>query len=357
MLKKCAWCVVAVVLGLTSSFAVSAQDDQAEAYKAVARQFLQDKFSLLDLMKGDRLPKSYKPADLPETFKAFRIQASGGGGLSDLFGSPMGLMMMGGGGGREAAMFQLFDLFDLVWTQGDVIHLYDRKAGEAMDEARKTGATQPAPEAEGYLVIYRADLSLAELRDLSENPIRAAGVELKLQLVKFSSLTTVTPKPEMTKQRLLELIGASKSAMESEPSAGERAKRTAALSNAKQIAMALMMYSADYDDYLPYVQSTAGLKAALMPYLKNEGIWDTYNPGARFLFNMCLSGVSCVSIEEPAKTPMIYESAPFKDGTRIVAFADGHASRLSEADWKALDKYLKLKLPRLTKQSDPTHPK
>ncbi|MCC6727762.1 MAG: DUF1559 domain-containing protein [Chthonomonadales bacterium] len=70
--------------------------------------------------------------------------------------------------------------------------------------------------------------------------------------------------------------------------ARERARATSCLSNLKQIGIALMMYSGDYDDtylwnpwpgglsldyYEPFAQPTVGWYDMLQPYVKNTGIF------------------------------------------------------------------------------------
>lgn len=322
------------------------------------QDFAKDKFSLGDLVKGDRLPATLKPSELPDGYKAYKIQSIGGNGFGDIFGSPFSLVMMGGmGSSRDAAMMELLDVLDLTWTRGEVIQLISQAGREDLDKLLKGVTAQPGGDWETYLVTYKADIGMGEMRAIGENPGKVSGVSLKLHLIKFKAISSVTPEPEFTKDRLVQALETSGAAIAKEPSDVDRAKRAAALSNVKQIDLGLIMYGGDNDDYLPFVQSTAEIKKDIAPYLKSDSLWDTLNPKSRFLFNMCLSGVSFTAIPDPAATPMIYESAPGADGTRVVGFVDGHAKRVSEAEWQGMAKYLKLKLPRrTTKPTPPARP-
>ena len=71
--------------------------------------------------------------------------------------------------------------------------------------------------------------------------------------------------------------------------AREKARQTACLSNVKQIALALQMYTQDYDEKLPFLTScsapentkhaTAEPQGKIHPYIKNVQIWEC--PSAR----------------------------------------------------------------------------
>jgi prepilin-type processing-associated H-X9-DG protein len=127
------------------------------------------------------------------------------------------------------------------------------------------------------------------------------------------------------------------------------------MSNGKQIALGMLMYTNDYDDVLPYVQSVVTVKEITYPYIKTKSVWETGNPASQWRFNMCVGGALETDIQEPASTPMFYESAPWPDGRRVVAFMDGHVKLVSSSDWKAMAKYLKLKLKKKATKPLPLH--
>ncbi len=124
-------------------------------------------------------------------------------------------------------------------------------------------------------------------------------------------------------------------------------KRTKTLNNVKQIATGLMIYSTDYDDYLPYAQSVTAVQYLTYPYIKNLDVWKTYNPnGGKIAYNTSIGGASVTQIEAPADTVMVYETMTWPDGRRTVAKADTSARVVDANLWKELSKTLKLKLPK-----------
>jgi prepilin-type processing-associated H-X9-DG protein len=130
-----------------------------------------------------------------------------------------------------------------------------------------------------------------------------------------------------------------------------RAQATRGLSDVKQLALGTMMYCQDYDDVYPYVRSTKPLAKAIAPYLKNQQVWQTLNPaGSVFAFNLSIGGASGSVIELPAATVMYYETKPWADGLRIVAFCDGHAKRVKASDWHKLEPTLHLHVKRVAKK-------
>jgi len=110
-----------------------------------------------------------------------------------------------------------------------------------------------------------------------------------------------------------------------------KSERTVALSNAKQMALATLMYCNDYDGDYPYVQQTASAAEVLQPYCRNKDIFESPTKGGRFLFNMNLAGVNSAAIELPADTAMWTESLPDPKMHVAVAFADGHAKLIDPA--------------------------
>jgi prepilin-type processing-associated H-X9-DG protein len=90
----------------------------------------------------------------------------------------------------------------------------------------------------------------------------------------------------------------------------EAAERTERISNAKQVALAALMYASDNGDALP---GPDGVKDLLLPYLRHEGVFE----GFVYVF----AGGPMSAIKNPAETVIGY--IPGKNG-RAVAYADGH---------------------------------
>ncbi len=97
----------------------------------------------------------------------------------------------------------------------------------------------------------------------------------------------------------------------------EAARRTAALSNAKQVALAAIMFSADNNDRLP--SNKEDVQKLLMPYLRNQSILDG--------FVYTFAGGFINDVANPSETELGFISMP---GGRIVAYVDGHVKWVSD---------------------------
>lgn len=93
------------------------------------------------------------------------------------------------------------------------------------------------------------------------------------------------------------------------------ALRETAITNAKQIGLALLMYVQDYDETFP--PNTGDVQSVLMPYLKNESLFNV--PGTNFVYLMDMQ--SLASIDKPAEVMVGYIQTPYG---RAIICADGH---------------------------------
>lgn len=283
------------------------------------------------LLRGQTLPNKIKPADIGEDMRAVKIvheKQGGGGDIFSMLMNPM-MMMMGAfgsmGGSEEkpadpdqAAGMVFFDKLSISWTNGSTVKLYEQD----------------------FLVTYAVQVNMAEVTKL-KSPPDLSKYDLTLSLINTKHITAITPRPDMTKEEWLKPA----------PAGGGGSNvadgKTATVSNAKQMSLALMMYAGDYDDDIPYVQSTKAAFEVIYPYMKNKDITKSLNPdGAKFLLNMALAGVNMATIESPAETVMFYEDKPWADGTRVVSFTDGHVKRLSAEEWERYKPTLSLKLTK-----------
>jgi hypothetical protein len=98
----------------------------------------------------------------------------------------------------------------------------------------------------------------------------------------------------------------------------ERADREQYLKNAKQIAIALLMYVQDYDEMFPPNFGDEGVSQVLLPYLKDMGIFEV---NGAFAFRYRMDGQSLADIESPVTTEVGYLELP---NGRMVIYADGH---------------------------------
>jgi prepilin-type processing-associated H-X9-DG protein len=120
------------------------------------------------------------------------------------------------------------------------------------------------------------------------------------------------------------------------------AKSTTCLSNAKQLALAAILLEGDNDDVLKV--TAANWIEKLKPYMRNMDLLrcpeDAFGP-VSYSLNPKLLGKSMAAVDQPATTVLLYEG---KDGHLVfrhngraaVAFTDGHAKLVSEAEAKTL---------------------
>jgi prepilin-type processing-associated H-X9-DG protein len=275
-----------------------------------------------------------KLADLPAGYSAVKI--SGTANLSGNDSSILSLMTLAYRT-NSSAFGKQYQLLDCLWTNGDTVKSMNKE----------------------FLVTYRLNKDLAGLQQesLSNSPTgfdipsaqvgkeAASEPTLKICLVALESIQSVTPCPEITKETLISTFGKPKSATGADyDDALTSARQSVTLSNAKQVALGLMIYAQDYDDAFPYAQSTKAMQFATFPYVKNKSIFKSANPkGGMFLFNMAISGANGSSITEPASTILIFESEPWSDGRRAVAFCDGHAKFVNSKEWYSLMQKVKAK--------------
>jgi len=296
-------------------------------------------------------PASMSPADLPDDYKAYEIRLVGASNGMDMSFMWMG-MAMGGGSNRDEAdrvTFGLLQLGDIYWTKGESV-------GDGTDK---------------LLVTYKLDLSVLDLVATNGKP--PMNLQLRQVLIRSSAIGSFGPFPRATKESMLKLINAAQ-ALNLTPTATDSPAATAShsseptspeppefeardasiaantLNNIKQAALATHMYASDYDDDIPYVQSTRSAVSVLFPYSKARAIFASgHNPPRPFRLNMALAGVHISRIALPAEVVMWYEPQSDTDGRRAVAFADGHAMRLTEAEWRKASGTLSLKIPRRTR--------
>jgi len=127
--------------------------------------------------------------------------------------------------------------------------------------------------------------------------------------------------------------------------AREKARQTACLSNIKQLSLACLMYTSDYDERFPTAVDPKGFHDQIFPYVRNEGLFTCPSapnePG--YAFNPNLAGKSLEDIRNPGQVPMLWDAGaqpggvtpvPGTTGGRHnggdnVAYVDGHAKWLS----------------------------
>ncbi len=106
--------------------------------------------------------------------------------------------------------------------------------------------------------------------------------------------------------------------------------------NLKQIGLGMIQYVQDFDEQFPPMQSTALAKKAIYPYVKSEAVFQSPVTHEPYRPNTSLSYHSIAEIIAPSSMVAYYEASAASDGLRAVLFADGHVTRLPDAEWRRL---------------------
>ena len=120
-------------------------------------------------------------------------------------------------------------------------------------------------------------------------------------------------------------------------SAKKQAKATLALSQAKQVDLAVLMYLNDSDDVYPSFVSSGEIVNRLTPYFKvpestPERVQALQASASSYVWNVALSGGDVDTLPEPGAAWVLHSKNA--DGTERfdIAFADGHVKRVSREE-------------------------
>ena len=117
------------------------------------------------------------------------------------------------------------------------------------------------------------------------------------------------------------------------------AQRTATISNARDISLAVMMYSVDNNNMLPSAfATTEDLRITVGAYSAAPLDFTSKNPdGGEFLPNSLLQGANAMRVLRPEDAVVVYDSVPWKQKNgRVVAFLDGSAKFVEEFEESAV---------------------
>ena len=110
--------------------------------------------------------------------------------------------------------------------------------------------------------------------------------------------------------------------------------RSVVLSNLKQIALAVLIYTNDHDDRILFNQST--LKSTLKKYIAKQDVW--FGPDGKPLdvrINPALVGKSIAQVARPAYCVLLSlgpkGNLQFTNDRTLIAFVDGHVKPVSRA--------------------------
>ena len=124
------------------------------------------------------------------------------------------------------------------------------------------------------------------------------------------------------------------------------------LSNMKQLGMASLMYSQDYDEHFPPAEKWMTVS---VPYIQNSALFlcptardETPKAKSSYAMDSRLSGLAEKKLKEPPSRALLYDStrtdwdaadpgqtfAPRHSERGNVAFADGHAKARTREDFR-----------------------
>jgi prepilin-type processing-associated H-X9-DG protein len=298
-------CLAGLLLCLFSALPAFSQSEPDTEFKA--------------LLSGAQAPVSLQLKDLNETWRRLSVTRRSGAQQSGLFG-----------GGDSNTNY---------YTQGHTVTLGSHT----------------------YLIAYQAQSTPLDMTALLQqsrqaplqppdilrllSPPRTPETSLKLCLLDFTTVNRLTDIQPFDLKQELQAGGA-----DVNPNtmimaailfpvfaqARLKARETSSVSNLKQIAIAVLMYTQDYDENFPPMSSAASAEKALLPYIKNKDVFVSPLTGEPYRPNPALSRKSLAALEKPAETVLYYEASPAQDKTRGVAFVDGHVRRIPEIEWEHL---------------------
>lgn len=103
--------------------------------------------------------------------------------------------------------------------------------------------------------------------------------------------------------------------------AKKAARKTQTLVNVKNIATAMMIYQADYDDHFPTeMGNVSGLQLQMAPYLRSDAYFSF--EGHLVESNPKLAGTNAMKLTDPSNVLMLWLKSPRVTGKKVVATAD-----------------------------------
>jgi hypothetical protein len=111
------------------------------------------------------------------------------------------------------------------------------------------------------------------------------------------------------------------------------ARSTVDLSNAKQVALSVLMYNADYDERMPTFVTPEQITHKLEPYIKSSSL---RNVARSYTWNAFLSGKSVKGLQQKADIWVFQSSFPDPGKRFEIGYLDGHAKRVKPEELAAL---------------------
>jgi prepilin-type processing-associated H-X9-DG protein len=265
------------------------------------------------ILAGGVAPQTLQLKDLDNSWQAFRLSgnASEGNSLLDVY-----LLYAGQSPSQNT-----------FYTQGKTVTISDQT----------------------FLVAYHIQQAPLDLRALMRSnspptpkPI-TADTTLSLCLINIRSIGVMNDIQQFDLNNVVSSDKAAKSALNADiQQQNDEAQTEQTISNLKQLALAMLMYSQDHNEKFPPMKTSASVKKALMRYAKAETIFVDQRDGQAFLPNPRISGKSLADIDAPASTVAFYDPVPDSLGKIYIAFADGHVKGVTSEEWEKIKRASKI---------------
>ena len=123
----------------------------------------------------------------------------------------------------------------------------------------------------------------------------------------------------------------------------EKARQSTSLANLRQLAVALLMYAQDNKQKFPVLKTPADIEKNLGLYVGGSTqMFISPRTGERYEVNPRISGKSIGAFENLTEMIVLYEKTPGPDGSRCVAFMDGHVRLVHAYEWDEVKKQSKM---------------
>ena len=270
---------------------------------AVASQPAQSA-EMKDLLSGKKYALTLQMKDLDGQWRRLSTGGGGTGGIAAVYAA-----MFGGGG-------------NVYYTKGETILV----ATETYLVAY-TLKTSPV----SYMAIMRGGPSAAPTEEINGESALCFSL---LNLRAIGSLTDIRP---FSLEEEIAAQAAMAAAVTEVYAGGEPAGGSAeSLSNLKNLALAVQMFMADNEDVMPDMTDMVAVMDELGDYVRNDEVFFQPDTGQAYGINTSLSQRRLAEVRDPVSVAVFYEEEPGDDGTRGVAFLDGHAARLSREQWEEI---------------------
>jgi hypothetical protein len=260
---------------------------------------------LKDLLSGEKHALTLQMKDLDGQWRRLSTGGGGTGGLAAVYAA-----MFGGAG-------------NVYYTKGEMVSV----ATETYLIAY-TLRTDPV----GYMAVMRGGPGAGPTEELTaESPLCLSLLNLRAT----GSLTDIRQfnlEEEIAAQAKMAAATAAMVSGGGEPTGGS----PESLSNLKNIALAVQMYLADYEDVMPDMTDMVAVMDELGEYVRNDEMFFQPDTGQSYGVNTSLSQKRLAEVRDPVSVAVFYEEEPGDDGTRGVAFLDGHAARVSPEQWEEI---------------------